>query len=106
MDREYLKDHWGELKELAGRYVWYMSPDQALEDMDFFLVHIMGRTPEKVTDHLKEKFKITNDDLIKALHNARPGIFMYEDYWNKWNDKLGLDPPLPFPRKYPLSTPS
>lgn len=41
------------------------------------------------------------NDFKEALRNARPGIFMYKENWDEWNQKFGFIPTLPFPQKYP-----
>jgi len=93
-----------EFRAFANNAVWYMQPNEALADINFFLVHIMAKLPEAAFDYAKNRFKLTEDDFVEALRNAPPGEFIYEENWAEWNEKLGLNPPLPFPRKYPKST--
>jgi hypothetical protein len=91
-------------KEFANYLVWNQSPDAALADMNSFLVHLMARCPEGAFRYAKENFDLTNADFIEALRNSSPGEFIYESNWDKWNVILGLDPPMPYPRKHPDAT--
>ena len=90
-----------DLSQFAKQIVWFMPPEKALEDMNYFLVHLMAKSTDGAYHHFREQFPEFSDCyFIDALHNAKPGIFMFENDWIAWNDKFGLNPPLPFPRKY------
>lgn len=90
-----------DLKRFAEEVVWFMSADEALKDMDYFLVHLMAKSPIKAYQHFREHFpQYTDEDFIQALRSASPGVFISESKWNRWNENFGLIPPLPFPRKY------
>jgi hypothetical protein len=94
-----------DLNKFAEEVVWFMPAEEALNDMNYFLVHLMAKSPIQAYAHFREYFpQYTDDDFINALKNASPGIFLYENLWNRWNEKFGLVPPLPFPRKYPNSS--
>lgn len=88
------------LQEFAKEIVWFSSPEQSLKDIHAFLVFIMARGGEQAFEHAQKTFGFTNEDFTKALNNAKPGVFIYEEQWNNWNEKLGINPKLPFPRKY------
>lgn len=92
-------------RRFAARSIWNMTVDEALADMDAFLVHLMAKTPEGFFNVVKKEFGLTNEDFIDALRKAPPGEFIYKENWLEWNDKLGINPPLPFPRKYPPFVP-
>lgn len=90
------------LNKFAEQIVWFMPPEQALRDMNYFLVHLMAKSSEEAYCHFRATFpQFSDDDFKEALRNARPGIFMYEEEWLRWNKRFGLEPPLPFPIKYP-----
>ena len=88
-----------DLVKFADQIVWYMHGDQALQDQDFFLAHIMAFTPQVGYEHCRKHFHFTDEDFVQALRNAPPGDFQPED-WLYWNNKFGLEPPLPLPVVY------
>ncbi|MGL4209433.1 MAG: hypothetical protein ACRCTY_08610 [Candidatus Adiutrix sp.] len=91
-----------DLAKFAEQIVWFMPPAKVLADKNYFLVHLMAKASKEAYEHLRARFPQFSDaDFITALRNAPLGIFMYEEDWHKWNEKFGLIPPLPFPRKYP-----
>ena len=93
-----------DLTKFAEQTVWFMPPEKALADKNYFLVHIMAKASKEAYEHFRKNFpQFSDSDFVEALRNARPGIFMYEDNWNEWNKKLGLDPPIPYPKKCPDS---
>lgn len=92
-------------RHFTARSLWNMTVDEALADMDGFLVHLMAKTPKGFFNYLKREFGFTNEDFIEALRNATPGEFIYKENWLEWNEKLGITPPFPFPKKYPPFVP-
>jgi len=88
------------LQEFAKELVWFSSPEQSLKDIDVFLVFVMARGGEDAFKHTQRTFGFTNEDFIRALKSAKPGVFIYEEQWNNWNKKLGINPRFPFPRKH------
>lgn len=88
------------LEEFARQVVWYMEPQDALKDKNSFLLHLMAKTTRNAYEHVRKNFLYTDEDFIEALRNAKPGVFIYEDDWLKWNAIFGINPPLPFPRKW------
>lgn len=89
-----------DIHKFAKQIVWFESRERSLKDIDAFLVFVMARGGEEAFQHALEAFKFSINDFIKAFQKAKPGVFIYEEQWNKWNDKFGIDPKLPFPRKY------
>jgi hypothetical protein len=91
-----------DLREFAAALVWYECPERYIrneQEYKDFLVLLLAKTPATILSYAKQKFQITDEDLIESLKTAKPGIFVYEDEWLKCNEDLGIDPPLPFPRK-------
>lgn len=79
--------------------IWWdvYAPDKF--NKNNFLVQLLARGGSKnKIEHAKKVFGFTDDDFREALHNAPPGVVMYEDQWRELNIKYGIDPPLPFPR--------
>jgi hypothetical protein len=92
-----------DLVKFAEQIVWFMPPEAALKDKNYFLVHLMAKSTAEAYEHFRRHFPEYSDaDFVEALRESLPGIFMFEDDWNMWNKKFGLDPSLPFPRKYAL----
>lgn len=90
------------INEFAKQVVWYDCPERHLktpEAFNNFLVFLMGRGGSAALAHARTVFGITDEQLANALQTAKPGVFIYEENWNRWNEKLGIVPTLPFPRK-------
>lgn len=91
-----------DIHQFAKKVVWYECPERHIrneqEYLDF-LVFLLAKMPQEIIDHAKEAFSISDANFCKALKTAKPGVFMYEDAWEKCNEKLGISPSLPFPRK-------
>ena len=91
-----------DLHEFAKYAVWYDCPErfikteQAYKD---FLVHLLAYSPDSYIEHAKKTFKITDEDFRDALKTSKPGVFMFENEWLYCNERLGINPPLPYPRK-------
>lgn len=93
--------HSPDFKKFANSLVWNKTPDDALSDINSFLVHLMARCPEGAFRYAKRTFHLSDDDFRDALIHSAPGEFIYESNWIKWNEILGLKPPIPYPRKHP-----
>ena len=90
-----------DLTKFAEQIVWFMPPDKALADKNYFLIHLIAKASEEAYHHFRSNFsQFTDADFVEALHNAPPGIFIYEENWAEWNRRFGINPTLPFPRKY------
>lgn len=70
-----------EFRHFAARSIWNMTVDEALADMDRFLVHIMAKSPKGFFNYLKRVHGFTNEDFIDALRKAPPGEFIYKENW-------------------------
>jgi len=92
--------HSPEFRKFANAMVWNQTPDETLDDINRFLVHVMARCPEGAYRYAKKTFDLTDEDFIDALRNSGPGEFIYESNWDKWNEILGLKPHIPYPRKH------
>jgi len=87
-----------DFKTFAKEVVWFPSEEQQGEKYPF-LVFLMARGSTNAYNHARKVFGFTDDDFREALRQAKPGVFMYQENWEEWNAKLGLVPPLPFPKK-------
>ena len=90
------------LQKFAEALVWHDCPERYIrtpEAYKNFLVFLLAHMPEDVITYAQKTFNITDADFIDALKTAKPGVFIYESEWTRCNDKLGIVPPLPFPRK-------
>lgn len=87
------------LEQFARQIVWYDSPEQRLTDIDAFLVFVMAKSVPSAYEHARAAFGFTDEDFRRALKRAKPGIFVYPAHWLKWNQQLGITPPLPFPER-------
>jgi len=90
-----------DFKKFVNSLMWNQSADEALTDLNAFLVHLMARCPEGAFRYAKKRFGLTDDDFREALQHSSPGEFIYESNWEKWNEILGFSPPIPYPRKHP-----
>lgn len=62
---------------------------------------ILAKQARYVEDMAREQFGFTDEDFIRALKDTRPGLFWgvgIEQKWENINKRLGIDPPLPFPK--------
>lgn len=86
--------HSPELVNVAHEVVWFMEPDDALADVNFFLAHVMTyATIEEIA--LVEKY-FTPADFRRALENAPAGVFDQRSwaYWHTVFDRVPV-PPMP-----------
>ena len=85
------------LKVFAKKYIWWKTPDIAIERPDHVLAQVMNLgTFEDIV--LLSKLA-GNESLIQVLKKAEPGWFSRKS-WNFWHYKLGLShlgevPPIP-----------
>ena len=90
-----------DINEFAKFAVWYDCEERFIKDdrsFKHFLVHLLAHSPESYIEHAKNNFGVTDDDLREAMSSAKPGVFMFEKEWISCCKKLGIDPPLPYPR--------
>lgn len=91
-----------DLHEFAKTIVWYDCPERFIrnkKEYKDFLVFLLAHAPENYLEHAKKTFHITVGDFRDALKTAKAGVFMYEENWLQCNKELGINPPLPFPKK-------
>lgn len=89
-----------DLKEFAAQVVWFDGPERRVLDTASFLAFIMAKSVPSAFDHAKMAFGFTDEDFKNALKSAKPGLFVYPEQWERWNEALKIDPPLPFPKKW------
>ena len=90
------------LNEFAATFVWYECPEKYIrneEEYKHFLVFLLAKAPLTIIEFAKKTFNITDEDFREALKSAKPGVFIYEETWLQCNKDLGINPPLPFPKK-------
>jgi hypothetical protein len=85
-----------EVLKIAREVVWFMRPEEAVADRDFFLAHVM--TYGTVEDVVTAKKYFTSADFRHALEHAPPGVFDARS-WNYWNLVLGREPVPPLPKR-------
>jgi len=85
-----------ELAQVAGRTVWFKSPDAALAQPLHFIAHVL--TYGTYEDVATLRHYLTDQDLIEALDQAPPGVFDPRS-WTYWNLKLGRYPAPPMPQR-------
>ncbi len=84
------------LRTLARRYVWWLSPDEALARPNFVATQVMEMGD--YGDVLKLEATLGREALVRALREAEAGR-LSERSWIYWHHRLGLArrriPPLP-----------
>jgi hypothetical protein len=85
-----------DLLAVAGRVIWFESPEQALTDPIRFLAYLM--TYGTVEDIGVARRYLDLDDFRTALQHAPPGI-IDERSWAYWNAMTGRYPAPPMPRR-------
>jgi hypothetical protein len=90
-----------DLHEFAKQIVWFGGPERCVSDIAAFLAFIMAKSVPSAFEHAKMAFGFTDEDFRNALKTAKPGLFIYPEQWERWNRSLGIEPPLPFPVKWP-----
>ena len=81
------------MENIAREYVWWYSPQEALKNTDYFLLHVMNlatwEDAQKVLAHYGTA------PFVHALHDALPGA-LTEKSWVFWHHWFNL-PPKPYP---------
>lgn len=78
--------HTPELLAVAGRVVWFKTPDEALEEPVHFLAHLM--TYGTADDLRVVSAFIGPDEFREALERAPAGVFDARS-WAYWNLRFG-----------------
>lgn len=85
-----------QIVNLAKRYVWWETPDWALQHPTVFLANLMNLGN---WDDIQLARHLLGDHTLKqALLEAPPGYFSYRS-WDYWNLKLGIKPIPPLPKR-------
>lgn len=84
------------LSALAGRLVWWQSPERSLADPRRFLAQVMTYGDWDEAGYVAEVFG--EDALLDALTHAPPGVFD-DRSWSYWHVRLGLMPVPPRPHR-------
>jgi hypothetical protein len=85
-----------ELKNVAREVVWFVSPEEALSETDFFLAHAMTYGTIQEIAIIRRHF--TREQFLHALENAPPGVFDARS-WAYWNTVFGRVPVPPLPKR-------
>ena len=80
------------LEQLAGRYVWWLPPREALSRTTVFLCQIMR--PGTFED-AQEVRRVYGDDALRAALAEAPAGALDPRSWTYWHHVLGI---LPVPR--------
>jgi hypothetical protein len=85
-----------ELLNIARRLIWWMPPEEALEEPSLFLAQVM--TLGTWDDVELVRAALGEEPLRECLHNAPPGIFDLPS-WHYWHRRFGIQPIPPPPRR-------
>jgi hypothetical protein len=77
-----------ELRDVARRVVWFKEPDDALEDREHFIAHVLAHGA--LSDVQKTRRFYGDTAIGEALKNAPSGIFSARQ-WAFWCARYGLD---------------
>ncbi|MGQ0751531.1 MAG: hypothetical protein ACT4PS_13425 [Betaproteobacteria bacterium] len=85
------------LRRMAGKYVWWLSPDEALQRQYLVMSQVMELGDYDDVSRLVST--LGRDALVAALRAAEPGRYSARS-WTYWHYRLGLAPlgavpPLP-----------
>ena len=85
------------MAQIARKLVWFEEPEQALSDPIRFMAYAMARASAE--DMAEIRRYVTNDDFLKAIDQAPPGIIDARS-WAYWNLIIGgRSPPPPMPSR-------
>jgi hypothetical protein len=85
-----------DLKAVAKRMVWFKSPEEALENKNLFLAHVMTYGTLRDIKVVLESFEET--DFEAVLNDPPPGIFDLRS-WTFWNVRYRREPVPPLPKR-------
>jgi hypothetical protein len=85
-----------DLKAVAKRMVWFKSPEEALENKNLFLAHVMTYGTLRDIKVVLESFAET--DFEAVLNDPPPGIFDPRS-WTFWNVRYRREPVPPLPTR-------
>jgi hypothetical protein len=75
-----------DLTRLAKRYIWWLSPAEAMLDPHHVMAQVMNIGT--VEDCMSLRALVDDDDLRMVLREARPGEFS-DRSWHYWHQMLG-----------------
>lgn len=81
---------------MARKYVWWKSPQEALEDQPHFLGMLMTYGTLEDVNWMLANF--TEDELKEAIEQAQPGVFNGRS-WSYWHLRLGTKGRKPMPER-------
>jgi hypothetical protein len=87
-----------DFRKFVKQVVWFEGIERQGEKYPF-LAFLMGRGTMRAYEHARRVFGFTDDDCREALRQAKAGVFFYPEEWLHWNTLLGINPPLPFPKR-------
>lgn len=91
-----------EFSHFAQKHVYWWGGERDNIDVAAVLRLILARRPAYVERLARERFGLTDNDSREALRSTPPGLFWgpgAEEHWNEINARLGIVPPLPFPKR-------
>jgi hypothetical protein len=77
-------------RRLAGKYLWWMSPEEALKDQERLVAQVM--TLGTFEDVRRIETELGDEYLRSVVKGARPGRFD-DKAWTYWHYRLGLAEP-------------
>jgi hypothetical protein len=84
------------LRELATRYVWWLSPDQTLARPNLLLCQLMQLGTAEDVCAARD---LLGDDAFRAALGAAPPGVLDARSWNFWHRVLLGRPPPPMPMR-------
>lgn len=75
--------------EMAKKYVWWKSPEDALSDQSHFIAQLMTLGTLEDTRWLRATFSA--EELADVLNHPPPGVFTGRA-WHYWHIRLGISP--------------
>lgn len=84
------------LKQLAQHYVWWNTPEWAIEHADILIANVMNLGN---WDDIQALRKEVGDEVLKMVLRQPPvGHFTYRS-WDYWHIKLDITPIPPLPTR-------
>jgi len=84
------------LLRIAQRLIWWMSPEESLNERPLFLAQVM--TLGTWDDVKAVRGELGEEVLRETLRNAPPGIFDVRS-WHYWHRRFGKEPIPPLPKR-------
>lgn len=85
-----------DLASVAKRVVWFKSPEDTLQDKNFFLAHAMTYGTLRDITVVLDSFR--ESDFEAVLDNPPPGVFDLRS-WTFWNVRYHREPVPPLPTR-------